>query len=44
MCDYSQSTCRGTEKGAIIHADNIDKELGMRKKQFSHCGVEAIIS
>jgi len=42
MCDYSQSTCRGTEKGTIIHADNIDKELSMSKKQFSHCGAEAI--
>jgi len=43
MCDYSQSTCRGTGKGAIIHADNIDKELSMSKKQFSHCGAEAIV-
>ncbi len=42
--DYSQSTCRGTGKGAIIHADNKDKELSSRKKKhFSHCAIQATI-
>lgn len=34
MCDYSQSTCRGTEKGAIIHAHNIDKRAQHVKKNI----------